>query len=311
MCPLLRSSTRRLVIATLLVLSSSSLAAEPQSFVVGPHSPPGTAEFWSQQRMDNANPTPLIEVTPPESRDRSLAVLLRPFTRYSVFPKTVAKKFLPHRAVGALFYRIGGLDSRCTATAIGNYAAITAAHCLYDGANFATDIVFVPGYTKGKRPPKNTWSAAYPLIAPEWLASRDLRYDYAAIIFHPNNGRTLEQAAGRVDFGWNASSENSWFILGYPALPPFDGKKQWICASGSAVPDVGHPLPRPIGLGCDMTGGSSGGPWIVDYRGGNLVNGVTSYTTTGVDAHSPYFDDLAAVRAACAILSSPADFACD
>ena len=36
-----------------------------------------------------------------------------------------------------------------------------------------------------------------------------------------------------------------------------------------------------IGVGCDMTGGSSGGPWILGLGRGNYINGLISYGYDG------------------------------
>jgi len=49
-------------------------------------------------------------------------------------------------------------------------------------------------------------------------------------------------------------------------------------------------------MGCDMTRGSSGGPWILDFSGSaggnNLLNGNNSYRygSHPEELYSPYFD---------------------
>jgi hypothetical protein len=60
--------------------------------------------------------------------------------------------------------------------------------------------------------------------------------------------------------------------LNYPAGPPFDGQRQWVCNSPLVYDDTSA-NPATMGIDCDMTGGSSGGGWIA---GGSLTS-VNSY----------------------------------
>jgi hypothetical protein len=50
-----------------------------------------------------------------------------------------------------------------------------------------------------------------------------------------------------------------------------------------------------VGIGCHMIGGSSGGPWILDYGNGNFLNGLNSSGRKGKDNEmlSPYFGSTA------------------
>ena len=53
--------------------------------------------------------------------------------------------------------------------------------------------------------------------------------------------------------------------------------------------------PATIGVGCDQTGGTSGGPWLVNFSGfaglTNLVNGNNSYKYNNLplNLYGPYF----------------------
>ena len=66
--------------------------------------------------------------------------------------------------------------------------------------------------------------------------------------------------------------------FGYPAASPFAGQYLHLNAASHARDD-GNFSPNPIGIGTDMTGGCSGGPWIYkfdQYAGAyNYVNGAT------------------------------------
>jgi len=50
---------------------------------------------------------------------------------------------------------------------------------------------------------------------------------------------------------------------GYPADDPFDGSQLLVCRAKAKKGDPFYTnLKSVLGIGCDMTGGSSGGPWV-------------------------------------------------
>jgi hypothetical protein len=90
-----------------------------------------------------------------------------------------------------------------------------------------------------------------------------------------------------------------WMNIAYPSAPPFFGSTQQICAGSFAYTDTSKPAPFPVAMGCDMTGGSSGGPWILNFGGSatsqNYLNGNNSYRygSHPEELYSPYFDSAA------------------
>ena len=56
---------------------------------------------------------------------------------------------------------------------------------------------------------------------------------------------------------------------GYPAAGKFNGSQQYGCASPFRRWDV-SPLLDPMQISCDMTGGSSGGGWILDSNSNGI-----------------------------------------
>jgi hypothetical protein len=78
-------------------------------------------------------------------------------------------------------------------------------------------------------------------------------------------------------------------VHGYPAEEPFDGETQRLC---QGVPFLGHDPssfasagPLNLANDCDVTGGASGGGWMI--RGDTTLNSVTSYGY--FDNESPVF----------------------
>ena len=103
---------------------------------------------------------------------------------------------------------------------------------------------------------------------------------------------------GSLGFSANLDNNRHWFNIGYPAAYPFDGRRQQICTAPFAFYDTNLNQPYPVGIGCDMTGGSSGGPWIINFSGdagfANYLNGNNSYRRLDPEEmYSPYFGDAA------------------
>jgi V8-like Glu-specific endopeptidase len=257
-----------------------------------------------------------------------------PYTRYENFPRTQAHyKEFPYRTVGRLFFTIPGQgDFVCSAASIGNYAVWTAGHCVHGGGPgqvWATNFVFVPAWYDG-RMPYGQFTGAYAISNSAWVDAGDLSRDWGAVILNKNttsNTRKVSQRVGALGFSWNQpvnASASHWATIGYPAIAPFNGQRQQICQASYAYEDTFLLFlfgPPPIGVGCDQTGGTSGGPWVRQYGPDagtfNFLNGNQSYRliVDGVlrtqELFSPYFDQAVKdVGYNCAVNSSPAVFDC-
>jgi len=106
--------------------------------------------------------------------------------------------------------------------------------------------------------------------------------------------KLLSSKVGWLGFAWNKGDLLSWFAIGYPAVSPFDGGKQVVCAASFAYLDL-NVQNSPHAIGCDQTGGTSGGPWILQYGTNYYLNGNQSYRYVvpyhPLELFSPYFDD--------------------
>ena len=105
-----------------------------------------------------------------------------------------------------------------------------------------------------------------------WANSGDFSYDFGAAIVGPSGGTALTDRVGGRGITFNYSRWQNYHSYGYPAAPPFTGERLWRCNSPLQTSD-NSASPATMGIGCDMTGGSSGGGWIV----GNNVCSVNSY----------------------------------
>jgi hypothetical protein len=155
------------------------------------------------------------------------------------------------------------------------------------------EISFLPGYDNRVRT-HGTWLAAsgadgeaLVLVQSGWNSSRLWEYDFAAFVVAPQSGKTVSEAVGgsqRYGEAVRAESPEELQSLGYPATAPpaeFTGHVLFVCAG---TPQIGDSRSASSGtailaLGCDMTGGASGGPWLVNVgeNGLGTVAAVNSY----------------------------------
>ncbi len=222
-----------------------------------------------------------------------------PFVRYQNFD---SYQVYPYSTVGVLFFTQYEVDYRCSAASIGSSAIWTAGHCIHKGDDsefgWSKNIVFAPAYKNGSTP-FGVWSASYITTKGFWFEFGDLRYDMAGAVLNEWNNQTISEAVGSLGFVSNYENSPHWLNMGYPSAPPFDGKTQQICAASFAYADTSMPAPSPVAMGCDMTRGSSGGPWILSFSGQaggtNFLNGNNSYRYTfhPQELFSPYFGDAA------------------
>ena len=223
-----------------------------------------------------------------------------PFTRYENFD---SYKEFPYSTIGVLFFTQRGTDFRCSATVVGENAVWTAGHCVHDGSDdpdgWSDNMVFVPAYKDGVEP-FGRWNYYDLVTRVAWYSGGDLRYDIGGVILNPNgSSQSVQDVVGSLGFAYNLSSNQHWFNIAYPSDPPFDGKTMQICAGSFARYATNSQTPIPVGMGCDMSKGSSGGAWIINFSGSsggtNYVNGNNSFRYTSFDQeiYSPYFGDAA------------------
>lgn len=255
--------------------------------------------YWTEERMRNAQPMPLpLLPGKPEPETGTHPFV---YTSYQLHPDvTKLYKLPPFRSVGKLFFtKLVGGNFVCSASVVNapNRDLVwTAGHCVNDpGVGFHTNFLFVPARHHGNNPfqtwtPRNAWT----LVG--WSQNGLLEYDMGALVMNPGGpgGGNDVQALGGLNFIANVNRRQHFHAIGYPAAPPFDGEHHHRCASSWAADDQpsGNPAnPMTIGIGCDMTGGSSGGPWVVNYGTDNFINSNVSYGYAGVpdEYYGPYF----------------------
>jgi V8-like Glu-specific endopeptidase len=229
-----------------------------------------------------------------------------PFSGFEI-PGLANYSTYPYSAVGKIFATDAQGDYTCSGAAVvsANESVVwTAGHCLYlIASGWFTNLIFVPGYRDGAMP-FGQWVAVDGWTTNGWFNSEDFRADLGAVVIAPSpTGATLADSVGYLGFAYAAGRVQHWESFGYPAVPPFNGERQHVCSASFATVDSSYRRRPTVAIGCDMTEGSSGGPWILDFGGGNYVNGVNSYGIPGLFPNAmfgPYFGAGAGTLLGCA-----------
>jgi hypothetical protein len=199
------------------------------------------------------------------------------------------------KTTGRVFFKFDGRDASCSGDAVtsdNGSTVITAGHCVKYQGKWHTDWVFVPGYHDGEAP-HGKWTAKKTLTTPQWEASEDMNFDVGAAVVDPLDGKKLTDVVGGQGLSFNAEYNTTMYSFGFPAADPYDGEKLIYC-SGTTFQDV--LLTKDHGLSCNMTGGSSGGPWFTEFdeaTGKGLQSSVNSfgYTFLPNTMFGPYFGE--------------------
>jgi hypothetical protein len=211
-----------------------------------------------------------------------------------------------------VFFVMGAFLYSCSGTATedarsGYSLVLTAGHCVIDKGRFATMWTFIPGYDTNPVNYNDCASSTYgcwtaqALFVHEDFASQKrfndtaVRNDFAFALVGPGGKSGTESLETRVGtFGITFSGPAKGATLGafgYPAGPPYDGTDLTYC-QGPIGEDPGT-ANTTWSMSCDMTGGSSGGPWLSGdlSNGSAILRSLNSYGYSGVDnMYGPKFD---------------------
>lgn len=197
----------------------------------------------------------------------------------------------PYRTVGKLTFSAG----YCSASLIRRSVIVTAAHCIQSfgsGSNIFSNFQFRPGHygatgaTAAQIAPYGTWNWSTLVRPGSWADGTDIGCgaardnDLAVIALAKNaSGQFIGDIVGWMAYGWNnysfvTSSKTGNLhtaavsTLGYPAL--MDSGRIMQRTDGptytTSVCSAGQ-----LWQGSNLTGGSSGGPWVVNFSGRNPV----------------------------------------
>ncbi|MDQ1645193.1 MAG: hypothetical protein QOJ50_1377 [Cryptosporangiaceae bacterium] len=205
--------------------------------------------------------------------------------------------------MGKVFYVSNGADYACSGTVVntpGHDSVWTAAHCLHTGKGGGpvSNWAFAPAYDSDLADPEpyGLWTAATLFPANGWVFNSDMAEDMGVAIMRTNaSGTHIAQQVGGQGLTANSLLNVTENAFGYPEERPYTGGHLIQCSGLTASQ---YPVwAQTVTIPCTMTGGSSGGGWLLNYDGryGSL-NGINSW----INGHffptlmaSPYFDQTA------------------
>ncbi|WP_336211475.1 trypsin-like serine peptidase [Nonomuraea sp. LPB2021202275-12-8] len=204
------------------------------------------------------------------------------------------------RTTGRVFLTMSGVDFVCSASTVRSAnrdVVVTAGHCVKDGTGgWAENWTFVPGYGTGSPRPYGQWTARRMFVAGPWSRTADDSYDVGMVALSTSGGRHVADVVGTQQIAFNGTRGGHAFGFGYPADPPYDGEHLVYCSG--RLRDDPYGDTRDQGLGCDMTAGSSGGPWMSTFDAATGKGTITSlssfkYSNDQRTMYGPYLGDSA------------------
>ena len=268
-------SVSRLTVSLLVVL----LAAVPAQAQRPSTSPSEIAAYWTKDRMRNAVPRDAARAGEPRPAAGKPSKPSATWTRLAV-PLPYGGNDLNN---GKVFFTLGGVNYVCSGTSVEASSGVnlvwTAGHCVNEGpGGYATNFMFAPGWVDGTAPHGEWVSTGAVATTPQWAGQGDFDYDVGAARVVPtgNAPPTLAAVATPRPMAFNYAvtiGSTRFKSYGYPAAGKFNGQRMYLCDSTVARRD-GSDAGAPMGIGCDMTQGSSGGGWLT---AGGAVGSVNSF----------------------------------
>ena len=265
---------RGLVLATILL----ALAAQPAAAFETEESPREVREYWTPERMASAIPgdTLLGDAGLRIPDPLGLGIGSSPSQRAQA-EKVDNPQSKPFRTHGKVYFALGALNYVCSGTSVKSDTkslVVSAGHCMYSEADgYASNFMFAPARNNGGNP-FGRWTAKKLKTTSQWENNENESYDVGMATMAKRNGKKLADVVGKRDIAFNKGRDLNFDVFGYPAEDPYDGETMYRCDSPAQGTDNSMPNPEPTRIDCPMTGGSSGGGWVI---GGEKVNSVVSY----------------------------------
>jgi V8-like Glu-specific endopeptidase len=215
------------------------------------------------------------------------------------------------KMVGRLYVyeRQYGRYGWCSGTAVASHnesVVWTAGHCVKD-SKWYSNMLFVPAQNGPKSHPFGRWPISELYTNTTWARRSacgdncQWGSDYAAAVaYRRANGTSLEDVVGSLGMWFGAGLTNRTVLaLGYPAGAPYFDKYEgylFYCYNPVTRYEADGFGTYTWDLPCNMTGGSSGGPWLTQSGSRWYLVSNTSWgdgddkTVPNTVLGGPYFD---------------------
>ncbi len=205
-----------------------------------------------------------------------------------------ARHTYPYSASGKIFFQDSGQNFICSGSVIDRRLVVTAGHCVHSGSGgdsgFFDNVIFVPAWHEGDAP-FGMWAATWIGTTPSWAGgsggvpnAADFAIFEVAEQEIDSEVLPIGDVVGTYGFKTDALQRNHVKIIGYPGSFDNGNIMHEVDTGDAALAENNTVL-----YGSDMTGGSSGGPWLQNFGERavgqptgvdgemNTIVGITSY----------------------------------
>jgi V8-like Glu-specific endopeptidase len=210
-----------------------------------------------------------------------------PFQRFT-WPGDL--RLYPVSTVGKLFFTQTGKNFVCSASVINRSTLATAGHCVHAGNNlqsgFSTNVLFCPSFSPaGVDPVRGCWPGVSLTTSFQWFNASNFDRDYGCIVTRTTGTKIANKIGnitGWTGRAWNWPSRQPILAWGYPQGAPFAGNRLITTASTEWYQLNRNASESQLSkyIGNDQTGGSSGGPWWLNFVGQVEIPAVDSSPIT-------------------------------
>jgi hypothetical protein len=271
--------------------------------------------FWTKERLQSATPRDYVRTDkgfapkakrakPPRPPGGGGSVTGASWTKAGAILKGSGKVYF---VMGSSAYVCSG--SVATDHRTGKSLVLTAGHCAYDeaGRKFATNWLFIPEYDTNpvlgncSATTYGCWTAEALVVHNGFATAGSFNqqatiHDFAfAVVGAGGKSGTAQLDTTVGSFGITTSGISSGqklYAFGDPAAGKYHGNDLTYCA-GNIFED-GYNAKLTWGMACDMTGGSSGGPWMSSFdeaSGSGTLSSLNSYGYSGLsNMYGPKFN---------------------
>lgn len=218
------------------------------------------------------------------------------------------------KTTGKVYFKMGRSNYVCSGSAVSGPVnlVLSAGHCVWDDADlWASNWMFWPDYNNGISQTYGEWTATRLFTTAGWKSAdaNDWKNDAGLAVVNDGTTASLSSKLGTLptmstttNYGNLTNAVYSAF--GYPAAQKYKGQTLTYC-QGPVQTGYDGDL-NTLSMACDMTGGSSGGPWYSQANAGGQIVSLNSYGYSGVSRmFGPTFDGPES-----SMLSAASDGAC-
>ena len=225
-------------------------------------------DYWTKERMENATPLEerkLERSDTPNRQKLDSSVDGDKQLLDGVIGNLDTVKAAPNTSfIGKVFTTLNGknfIGSGVIVVSDSHDLVVTAAHVIYslDDSQFVENMMFVPGYDDGNAP-FGKWTAQKMSVLKQWSdnAPNHDDYDIGLARMRPNDDTNIQDVAGASGICFNCRKDAGITAYGYPGAT--DNGQRLVACLGTTEPEGEHLIIRDCPA---MTGGASGGPWLL------------------------------------------------